>query len=136
MVGAMASDPGAECREQRLAPLFPRRLWLLGPVAFAIWIVGATPWWHGWELFFYYAGPVFGISFLVALFDYLWFLLAYQGHQRSPATWLLTLFWVGIALALACSAWGTSVAWYASRLCILVSASVAILMPFICRKRL
>ena len=116
-------------------PAFPRRVWLLGPLAFAIWIVGATPWWQGSEFFFYWTGPIFGFAFLAALVEYLWLLLAYQGHRRSAASWLLAIFWLGIALTLALSARGGQVAWHVSRLCILASASVAVLMPLACRRR-
>ena len=128
----METDPGAEFSEQPQAPGFPRRVWILGPVTFTAWIVGVVPWWRGWELFFYYLSPIMVITNLVAICEYLWILLAYQGHRRLAATWLLSIYWFGLILAFVSGVLGLR---FAGRLCILISASVAVVMPFACKQR-
>ncbi len=120
-------------REQPPAPRFPRRAWLLGPVSFTVWIVGVRLWEHGRDLFVFWLGPIIAIANLVALFEFVWILLAFQGHRRCAASWLLGVYWSGLGLAVFSGALGADRLVVAASL--LMSTAVAVLMPVACRRR-
>lgn len=95
-------------------------------------VAGLGPWWQGWGLFFWCPHPILVLDALTARFEHLGVLLAHQGPSGSVATSLLRIDWLGILLAFASAAFDGRVA---PRLCILVLASIAIVMPLTCGRR-